>query len=159
MDLTALFEQVPFVDHLGIKFVTVEAGHAEARMDLRPELSSNPSSLIAHGGVTFALADTVGGAAVVSEYAKVCPTIDMRIDYLAPATDDLYACADVQRGGDSVAVVDVAVYDTEKQATQVASARGVYKTGGQGDDTPWTDGTDADATDLTEPAADATDVE
>jgi acyl-coenzyme A thioesterase PaaI-like protein len=37
--------------------------YAKGRLELTDELSSNPGHLIAHGGVAFALADTVGGAA------------------------------------------------------------------------------------------------
>jgi len=82
---------------------------------------------MAHGGVTFTLADTVGGAALVSLVDQPVPTIDMRIDYLEAGTGDLRAEADVVRLGGEVGVVDVAVYAADD--TQVADARGVYKTG------------------------------
>jgi uncharacterized protein (TIGR00369 family) len=84
--------------------------------------------MMAHGGVTFTLADTVGGAALVSLVDQPVPTIDMRIDYLAAGTGDLRAEADVVRCGDDVGVVDVGVYAVDDD-TQVADARGVYKTG------------------------------
>lgn len=148
MDLAELFEHVPFVDDLGIDVVEAADGHAEAALELEATHSSNPGGLVAHGGVTYALADTVGGAAVVSEYETVAPTIDMRIDYLSPATDDLYAEADVTRGGESVATVDVTVYSgpdpADGERERVATARGVYKTSGQGERTPWTDGVDVE---------------
>lgn len=140
MSIEAIFEQIPFAKELGIELDTVEDGHAEGRLPLREEHSSNPGHLIAHGGVTYSLADTVGGAAVVSKSESVSPTIDMRMDYLAPATADLRAVADVVRFGGSVATVDIDVYDADDH--HVASARGVYKTGGQGEETPWTAGTD-----------------
>jgi len=141
MNLEALFNDIPFVEHLGIELTEVGDGHAEGRLPLRDEHSSNPGSTIAHGGVTYSLADTVGGAAVVSLSGTVSPTVDMRMDYLAPATDDLRAEADVVRSGGSVAVVDVEVYDADGH--HVASARGTYKTDGEGDGSPWTDGVDA----------------
>jgi uncharacterized protein (TIGR00369 family) len=140
MDTTDLFEHVPFVDHLGIELLEAVDGHAEGRLDLRPELTSNPATGIAHGGVTYSLADTVGGAAAVSEYGTITPTIDMRIDYLAPATEDIYAVADVVKAGENVAVVEVDCYDDAEETAQVATARGVYKVSGQGEGTPWTDG-------------------
>jgi len=147
MSIEAIFEQIPFAKELGIELDEVGDGHAEGRLRLREEHSSNPEHLIAHGGVTYSLADTVGGAAVVSQSESVSPTIDMRMDYLAPATADLRAVADVVRFGGSVATVDIEVYDDDEH--HVASARGVYKTGGQGEETPWTAGTDrgADARD------------
>jgi uncharacterized protein (TIGR00369 family) len=82
---------------------------------------------MAHGGVTFTLADTVGGAALVSLVDQPVPTIDMRIDYLAAGTGDLRAEADVVRQGGDVGTVDVSIYDEDDQ--HVAEARGVYKTG------------------------------
>lgn len=138
MDITELIEYIPFSRHLGIEVTIAEDGYAEGNVELTQELSSNPGHKIAHGGVAFALADTVAGAAVVSLNYTVTPTIDMRIDYLSPATSDLYAEADVVRNGDSVAVVDVRIWDDDD--TEIATARGVYKTGGQQGPTPWTEG-------------------
>ena len=138
MGVEWIFEYMPFAEHLGIEVTAAEGGHAEGRLTLREEHSSNPNTLVAHGGVAYALADTVGGAAVISEAEDVTPTIDMRIDYLAPATgDELLATADVVRLGSSVATVDVSV--TSGDGTAIASARGVYKTGGGDGQTAWTD--------------------
>ena len=147
MEIEAVFEQIPFAAELGIELDEASDGHAEGRLPLREEHSSNPGQTIAHGGVTYSLADTVGGAAVVSQSKSVSPTIDMRMDYLAPATGDLRAVADVVRFGGSVAAVDIEVYDVgaAEDDRHVATARGVYKTGGQGEETPWTDGVDVDA--------------
>ena len=142
MEIEAVFEQIPFAAELGIELDEASDGHAEGRLPLREEHSSNPGRTIAHGGVTYSLADTVGGAAVVSKSESVSPTIDMRIDYLAPATGDLRAVADVVRFGGSVATVDIEVYDVDENERHVATARGVYKIGGQGEETPWTEGAD-----------------
>jgi uncharacterized protein (TIGR00369 family) len=145
MGVEWLFEYMPFAEHLGIEVTTADGGHAEGRLELREEHSSNPNKLVAHGGVAYALADTVGGAAVISETEDVTPTIDMRIDYLAPATGgELRATAEVVRLGSSVATVDVSVTDGEGNA--IASARGVYKTGGGGGGTAWTAADDPEPT-------------
>jgi len=137
-DVPAMFARIPFNDHLGIEVTEAEDGHAEAGLEMREELSSNPNSMLAHGGVTYALADTVGGAAAVSVVEQVTPTVDMRIDYLQPATSDLHAVADVVRSGGSVASVDVEVTDADGH--RVATARGVYKAGGATEGSPWTTG-------------------
>lgn len=128
MDIEAFFESMPFADLLGIEVVEATDGHAEGRVTMREELSWNADELLAHGGVTFTLADTVGGAALVSLVDQPVPTIDMRIDYLSAATGDLYATADVVRVGGDVGVVDVEVSAAENGET-LADARGVYKTG------------------------------
>ena len=127
MDIEEFFETMPFADLLGVEVTEAEDGHAEGRLEMREELSWNADRLMAHGGVTFTLADTVGGAALVSVVDQPVPTIDMRIDYLKAGTGDLYAEADVVRVGGDVGVVDVEVYAEDD--TLIADARGVYKTG------------------------------
>ncbi|MCU4800672.1 PaaI family thioesterase [Halobacteria archaeon HArc-gm2] len=135
MSLETVFNEIPFVESLGIEVTEAADGHAEGTLPLREEHTTNPHGGVAHGGVTYSLADTVGGAAVVSLTGDVAPTVDMRIDYLAPATADLTATADVVRNGGSVAVANVEIHDADDH--HVATARGVYKTGGQNGESPW----------------------
>ena len=116
----------PFCQLLGIEVTAVEAGHARGELELHNALSSTPDHLVAPGGVVFALADTVGGVALAELVDEMSPTIDMRIDYLRPATSDLVAKAEVRRHGEDTAVVDVVVHGTEEP---VAIARGVFKPG------------------------------
>jgi len=128
MDIETFFESMPFASLLGVEVTAVGEGHAEGYLPMREELSWNPDRLMAHGGVAFTLADTVGGAALVSLVDQPVPTIDMRIDYLSAGTGDLRAVADVARCGGDVGVVDVEVYAVEDDE-HVADAKGVYKTG------------------------------
>jgi uncharacterized protein (TIGR00369 family) len=127
MDVEAFFEAMPFADLLGVEVTEAADGHAEGHLPMRPELSWHPDRQAAHGGATFTLADTVGGAALVSLVDRPVPTIDMRVDYLAAAEGDLYAEADVVRHGDDVGVVDVEIRAGD--GTLLADARGAYKTG------------------------------
>jgi uncharacterized protein (TIGR00369 family) len=127
MDIEAFFEGMPFADLLGVEVTEVSDGHAEGHLPMREELSWNEDRLMAHGGVTFTLADTVGGAALVSLVEQPVPTIDMRIDYLEAGTGDLHATADVLRLGSEVGTVEVEVTDAD--GTALADVRGVYKTG------------------------------
>jgi uncharacterized protein (TIGR00369 family) len=126
MDSERFFEAMPFADLLGIEVTEAADGHAEGHLPMREELSWNADQMMAHGGVTFTLADTVGGAALVSLVDQPVPTIDMRIDYLEAGTGDLHTTADVAREGGTIGVVDVAV-ETDDE-TPVADVRGVYKT-------------------------------
>ncbi|WP_246984523.1 PaaI family thioesterase [Halorientalis marina] len=135
MDVKEVFSYMPFTNLVGIDITAVDEGYAEGEVEMREELASVPGGGVAHGGVTYSLADTVGGAAVISLTRDVAPTIDMRMDYLAPATDDLFAEAEVIRKGGSVAVASIDVYDVADH--HVATARGVYKTGGDSEGTPW----------------------
>jgi uncharacterized protein (TIGR00369 family) len=126
MDIESFFENMPFADLLGVKVTEAADGYAEGYIEMREELSWNEDRVMAHGGVTFTLADTVGGAALVSEVDQPVPTIDIRIDYLEAGTGDLRAEADVIRLGGDVGTVDVDVY---ADGAHVAQACGVYKTG------------------------------
>jgi len=141
MDLEDLANGMPFVEHLGIEITDVGDGHARGRLPAGDHLRSTGSGEVVHGGATYALADTVGGLAVVSLSRAVSPTVDMRIDYLAPVTGEVTATAEVIRHGSNLAMVQVRVSD-EDGAT-VATAQGTYKTGGQGERTPW-DGAEYD---------------
>ena len=137
MTVAALLNEMPYVALLGIDVVEAADGYAVAELPLREEHSSVPGRRVAHGGVTYALADTVGGAAVISLHHEPTPTVDMRVDYLAPATTDLRAEAEVVRDGRSVATADVCVTDAD--GTTVATARGTFKTGGGEDGGVWGD--------------------
>jgi uncharacterized protein (TIGR00369 family) len=138
MDVSEIFERMPFSDVLGMEMREIGDGRAVGELELSAEHSSSPETLIAHGGVTYALADTVGGAAVISASGTVAPTIDMRIDYLSPATGGvLRAEAEVVRNGNHVAAVEVEI--TDKDGTAIATARGTYKSGGTEDGSTWLD--------------------
>lgn len=147
MELAALFNDMPFAKLLGIRVTEVDEGYAEAELPFNDDLRSHTWGSVAHGAATYALADTVAGAAVISLSQDVSPTVDMRIDYLAPATSDLTAQAEVIRFGSSLAMTYVEVFDADD--TRIATAQGTYKTGGQGKQTPWNDrqenGVDEDA--------------
>ncbi|MFT4946301.1 MAG: hypothetical protein ACI8TL_000535 [Natronomonas sp.] len=138
--LIELFNQMPYAKLLGIEVTDIDGGYAEGVLPFTDDLRSNPHGSVAHGGATYALADTVGGAAVISLAEDVSPTIDMRIDYLAPVKDDIYATAEVIRHGSSVAMARIEIEDED--GTRVATAQGTYKTGGQGKNTDWNGGED-----------------
>ncbi len=72
MDIEEFFESMPFARLLGVEVTEVADGHAEGRVEMREELSWNADRVMAHGGVTFTLADTVGGAALVSLVDRPC---------------------------------------------------------------------------------------
>jgi uncharacterized protein (TIGR00369 family) len=137
MELEAVFNRIPFHKLLGIEITEATDGYAEGRLPFSDDLLSNPTGEVAHGGATYALADSVGGAAVISLSGAVSPTVDMRVDYLAPATTDLYAEAEVIRDGQSLAMTRVEVTDDEGR--HVATAHATYKIDGQGTETPWGD--------------------
>lgn len=141
MTVEAIFDAMPYAKQLGIEMEEAADGVARGRLELTEEHSSVPGSTVAHGGVVHSLADHVAGAAVISLNFTPTPTIDIRIDHLAPATEDLVAEAEVVRDGDDVATVDCDV--TDATGTHVATARGVFKTTGGDGGSTWVDSADA----------------
>lgn len=135
MGLPDVLNRMPFNDELGIKLVEAKGGHAVGELELSEKHSSNPNTIIAHGAVTYALADTIAGAAAASANFSLTPTIDMRIDFLAPATGGtLQAEAEVIRNGNNVAMVNVDVTDDERD---IATAQGTFKTSGGDETSAW----------------------
>lgn len=128
VNVAELMNDLPFTQHMGIEVLGAEDGEAVGELTLEREQTTVPDAPVAHGGVAYALADTVGGAAVISLHHRPTPTVDMRIDYHAPATGDLRAGAEVVRNGGSVATADVR--GELDDGMHAASARGVFKTGG-----------------------------
>jgi len=128
--LVAFFEErIPFNRHLGMKVVSVSPGRCEMSIPIQPHLIGDLSRPALHGGVIAALADTVGGLALLTRnedagFPKVS-TIDLRIDYLQPATTGhpLMAVSEVVRFGNRVGVTDTVVRQGDRV---VAQARGVY---------------------------------
>lgn len=126
---------VPYNDLLGVQVLEAADGHASGCVELGTEHSSTATRRVAHGGLICSLVDTVGGAAVISEIKRPPPTIDLHVDFLNPATGDLYAEGEVVRLGSETALasVDVSLEDAEP----VAEGRAIYKTGTPPDDSPW----------------------
>lgn len=132
---------MPFARLLDMEATEIEEGYAVGRLTLEERHAANPESGIAHGGVTYALADTMAGVAVSTLCDSVTPTVDMRIDYLRPSLGEyLEAEAAVVRNGGHLATVDVDV--TNDDGDLVATARGTFKCSGAPGDSPWEEGRD-----------------
>jgi len=135
MDIEQYVDEIPYWDLLGMELQEVSEGRAVVTLEADHAHSSNDAQFITHGGVISSLVDSAGGTAALSVSDSITPTIDLRVDYLAPATTDMRAEAEVLRNGESTAVVSCDVFD--ETDTHVATARAVYKTSGGGSETPW----------------------
>src|SRR4051812_48391874 len=104
IDLQALNEAFrDFVPHnkaLGLTLVGAEADPAAVatmRLQYHPRLIGNPETGVVHGGVITTLMDATCGASVFLKLREPTPiaTLDLRIDYLKPATPqrDIFARA------------------------------------------------------------------
>jgi|TARA_R110001583_G_scaffold110827_1_gene259896 uncharacterized protein (TIGR00369 family) len=91
---------------LGIRPEYVERHRAGLSMPYDKALAGDPDTGVIHGGAVTALLDTCCGfaAATALDDLGLTPTIDLRIDYMRPATPGLtvYADAEVYRVTESV---------------------------------------------------------
>lgn len=125
--LEAIFLASPYIAGLGIRVEAVDpaAGRVVASLALRPELERTVGSGQFHGGAIAALIDIAGDMAVAVGLGGGVPTIDLRIDYLRPATGArLVATATVRKLGRTVALADVDVVDEQRRLCAVG--RGCY---------------------------------
>lgn len=84
----AFVRQLPHASALGIELVSVDVarGACVMRLPVRPELVGDPGRQTLHGGVITALLDTLGAAATIVRGVAMPATLDLRIDYLRPAS-------------------------------------------------------------------------
>ena len=83
-----IISALPHARALGMKLIAADGGNAEISMPFDEKLIGDPETGVIHGGAVSALMDTCGGVAVMChpEASVVTATLDLRIDYMRPAT-------------------------------------------------------------------------
>jgi len=122
-------EAIPHSRHLQMSMDALDDGIAEVSMPYDEKLVGDPSTGVIHGGAVSALMDTCCGAAVMShpDSPLGTATIDLRIDYMRPATphERIVARAECYHVTRSVAFVRATAYDTDRDRP-VATATGAF---------------------------------
>lgn len=132
-DKTKIAEQfigaIPHSRALGMELTAIGEGTAEIVMAYDERFVGDPETGVIHGGAVSALMDTCCGAAAMSHPASpgATATIDLRIDYMRPATpgQKIRAQAECYHITRSVAFVRARAMDDD-DTRPVATATGAF---------------------------------
>lgn len=73
--------------HLNISVLDIGTGSLTLELPYSENIIGNPETGVIHGGALTTLMDTACGFAAISalDSPGICPTLDLRIDYMKPA--------------------------------------------------------------------------
>ena len=124
--LQARVDRAPFNAWLGLELHEWGHGAIALRLQTRPEILGHAAINALHGGVIASILDTACSMAVVTATGESVYTVDLRVDYLRPATVEVYTIrAEVVRLGRTLATVDAEVLADDGH--QVACGRAVLQ--------------------------------
>jgi uncharacterized protein (TIGR00369 family) len=122
-------ESVPHNHELGLSVVDLGPAEATLRLPYSEKLVGNPETGVLHGGAVTTLIDATCGIAVFMKLARMVriATLDLRIDYLHPATpgQELLARAECYKLTRTVAFVRALAHHGDT-GNPVASAQGTF---------------------------------
>jgi uncharacterized protein (TIGR00369 family) len=132
-DIQAIARQfiaaLPHAGALGMQLEAISAGAAVIAMPYDARLVGDPTTGVIHGGAVSALMDTACGAAVLChpEAGASTATLDLRIDYMRPATpgQTIRTRAECHHVTRTVAFVRAVATDAD-EARPVATATGAF---------------------------------
>jgi uncharacterized protein (TIGR00369 family) len=121
---------VPHNQALGICFASLVDGRVTLALPYDEKLVGNPLTGVLHGGAITALLDAACGLSVYVKLGTPVPiaTLDLRIDYLRPATPgkEVHGRAECFKATRSVAFVRCEAFHPQRESDLVAVANGTF---------------------------------
>lgn len=136
----AMFQQlfsdtIPQNKALGIVVVGARKGGATMKLDWQPHLVGNPETGVLFGGALTTMLDACSGMAVATMLTEPAPfaTLDLRIDYIKPATpkQPVFADAECFKLTNNVAFTRAVAHHGDP-ADPIASSAGTFMMGTKG---------------------------
>ena len=118
---------IPNLKHcrlLNISVVDADVGQLTLKLPYCDEIIGNTESRVIHGGALTTLMDTACGFAAITALKEpgICPTLDLRIDYMCPAEPglDVFGKAEAYRVTNNVVVARGIAYHKDCQQQPIA---------------------------------------
>ena len=121
------FNQNPLYQTVGIRLEKAQDGRADSQLTPSPQVCW-PFPNQPHGGMLFTLIDTTMAWAIMSrlEAGSSCTTIDLHIQYLAPAREAPFTCrAETTHQTRHLAFVRADILDARENP--IASGQGTFR--------------------------------
>ncbi len=134
------FARIPHARALAMRLVELDAGRGVMTLPYDARLIGDPRTGVVHGGVITALLDTLCGIVVMTLVApeQAIATLDLRIDYLHPASPgaEIRASAECYKRTHAIAFVrGIAYHDDPSDpiaADPIANVTGTFIIGSTG---------------------------
>ena len=133
-DVAEHLENVPHSKAIGMKYVEHGEDHCTLKLTYSEHLIGDPDTGVIHGGAITALLDNAAGLIArpkdMHREVAAIATLDMRIDYMGPATPgrDVYAQAHCFKRTKNVAFVRAVAY-IESSEDPIATATATFMLG------------------------------
>lgn len=124
-----IFDPVPHHRALGLSLEALDGNRVTMRLPYRADLVGDPTTGVLHGGAITTLLDSTAGCAVFAAMPspRRVATLDLRIDYMRPATVglDVIATGECFRTTKNVAFVRALAHHGD-ESRLIATATGTF---------------------------------
>ncbi|CDQ19060.1 PaaI family thioesterase [Halobacillus karajensis] len=118
------FEASPFFSHIGFEIVQFEEGDVRLKLPIHEKLYNVNGTL--HGGVHATMIDLILGMAIRSTTKTRCTTMNLNINYLAPASGgEIQAEGRILKQGYRIVTAEGELYD--QAGDMIAKGIGTFK--------------------------------